>query len=174
MDDLEPQKSPKEEKPSNEVLQDLMEKLGEEVDVLKQIKKIATTLEGELDTKHLNLAKGLVVMVIIATAFNVIALLWSESNIASIRSAQKTIESTAREGKIFAKENRKIINDLKTVADKAQEQGAKTSVELCTELNAVKAPIRRLLGLSSRGKQYQVLFKDKKCSNLPNATPVTP
>ncbi len=164
MDDKEHGKTP------HEALHNLMEAIGNQVDVLSDLRIIADALEG----RHLKLAKGLVAMVIVATAFNVIALVWSESNISKVRTAQQEIKRTAAEGRAFARSNRDLIVDLERVAVEAQANGARASRELCKEINKVKDPIRRLLGLSERGKRFQVLFKKKDCTRLPNSKPATP
>lgn len=154
-------------------LQDLLERVGDQVDVLRNLNIIADALEG----RHLRLAKGLVIMVAVATIFNVGALFWSENQVSEIHETQNEIQNTAeqsrKEARHFGSTNRSLIRRLERVAVQAQMNGARADRIQCREIERLKRPIRIVLR-EVEADRFLPLFKPKKCSALPNAKVVKP
>jgi hypothetical protein len=163
-------------------LHEFLEHLGDDVDVLKDIKaRLARIEDGYKRFARVVLFGGLVIAV--ACTF---AIVTSEHSIGRVKSAQdRALDASERADtatlqlKILIGQQANLIGKIEHVAKQAQENGRDTSRLQCHEINKVLSAIRIVIRSSPDGQtpaadEAVARFNSLDCRHLPNAKPVTP
>ncbi len=144
------------DKEATQVLQDLLENLGEASGVLVGLHGYLELLEQRYQKVIKHVGKGAMIVVVgllIMIGFNAI----------SLREARKVTSA-----------NKVLIDRLKVVADEAQRKGARTDIRQCVQIESLKTVIRTVLVDSKAPEEFVNRFKEHTCKDLPNAKIVKP